>query len=359
MLQKLPVNNFEWIKDTSQFNEDFIKDYNEESDERYFLEVDVQYLEKLYELHNYLPFLPEKKKVEKVEKLVVNLHDKTEYVIHIKSLKQALNHELVFKKVHRVIRLNQNAWLKPYINGNTDLRKKVKNDSENDVFKLMNKAVFGKSVRIHRDIKLVTTERGRNYLVSEPNYHTTKFFTEYLLAIEMKKTEILMNKPVHLGLSILELSKILMYEFWYDYLKPKFDEKEKLCYMDTDSFIVYIKTDDIYKDIAEDVETRFDTSNYELDRPLPKGKNKKVIGLMKDELGGKIMTKFVGLRAKTYSYLIDDGSEDKKAKGTKKCVIKRKLKFENYKNCLEATQLENKTNHLEKNQIDIDSLKKS
>ena len=126
--------------------------------------------------------------------------------------------------------------------------------------------------------------------------------------------------------------------------------------MDTD--IVYIKTDNIYKDNAEDVETRFDTSNYELDRPLPKGKNKKVIGLMRDELGGKIMTKFVALRAKTYSYLLDDSSEDKKAKDTKKCGIKRKLKFENYKNCLEATQLENKTNHLEKNQIERDSLKK-
>ena len=224
----------------------------------------------------------------------------------------------------------------------------------------MNNAIFGKTmenVRKYRDIKLVTKETRKNYLVSEPNYHT-KFFTENLLAIEMKKTEILMNKPVHLGLSILELSKILMYEFWYDYVKPKYGEKVKLCYMDTDSFIVYIKTDDIYKDIAEDVETRFDTSNYELDRPLPKGKNKKVIGLMKDELGGKIMTKFVGLRAKTYSYLIDDGSEDKKAKGTKKCVIKRKLKFENYKNCLEATQLDNKIKHLENNKTNIDSLKK-
>ena len=158
-----------------------------------------------------------------------------------------------------------------------------------------------------------------------------------------------MNKPVYLGLSILELS--IMYETWYDYVKPK------LCYMDKDSFIVYIKTDDIYKDIAEDVETRFDTSNYELDRLLPKAKNKKVIGLMKDQLGGKIMTKFVGLRAKTYSYLIDDGSEDKKAKSTKTCVIKRKVKFQDYKNCLEAAQIDNKINHLEKNRIDVDSLK--
>ena len=195
----------------------------------------------------------------------------------------------------------------------TDLGKKANNDFEKDFFKLMNNAVFGKAmenVRKHRGIKLITTERGRNYLVSEPHYHTTKFFTEHLLAIKMKKTEILMNKPVYLGLSILELSKIVMCEFWYDYVKPKYDEKAKLCFMDTDSFIAYIKTDDIYKDVAEDAETRFDTSTNELDRPLPKGKNRNVVGLMKDELGEKIMTKFVGLRGKTYSYLIDDGNED-------------------------------------------------
>ena len=149
-----------------------------------------------------------------------------------------------------------------------------------------------------------------------------------------------------------------MYDFWYDYVKPEYGEKSKLCYMDTDSFIVYIKIDDIYKHIAEDVETRFGTSNYQLDRPLPKGKNKKVIGLMKDESDGKIMTKFVELRAETYRYLIDDRSEDKKSKGTKKCVIKRKLTFENYKNCLEATQLDTKINHLEKIEISVDSFKK-
>ena len=305
MLQKLPVNNFEQIKNTSQINEDFVKNYNEESDEGYFLKVDVQYLEKLHELHNALPFLLERMTIQEVERLVANLHDKTEYVTHIKNLKQALNHGLVLKKVHRVIKFNQNAWLKPYIDMNTDLRKKAKNDFEKDFFKLMNNAVFGKTmenVRKHRDIKLVTTERRRNYLVSEPNYHTTKFFTENLLAIEMKKTEILMNKPVYLGLSILELSKILMYEFWYDYVKPKYGEKVKLCYMDTDSFIVYIKTDDTYKDIAEDIETRFDTSNYELNRPLPKVKIKNAIELMKDELGGKITIKLVGPKAKSYSY---------------------------------------------------------
>ena len=125
-----------------------------------------------------------------------------------------------------------------------------------------------------------------------------------------------------------------MYEFWYDYMKPKYGDNVKLCYMDTDSFIMHIETEDFYKDIANDVEKRFDTSNYEVDRPLSTGKNKKVIGLIKDELGGKIITEFVALRPKTYSYLTDDFKEDKKAKGTKKCVIKRELKFNNYRDCL-------------------------
>ena len=140
--------------------------------------------------------------------------------------------------------------------------KKAKNDFEKNFLKLMNNAVFGKTmdnVKEQRDIKPVTTERRRNYLVSEPNYHTKVFHRKLISNRNEKKTSrILMNKSVCLGLSILELSKILMYEIWYDYLKLKYGEKAKLCYMDTDSLIVYIKTDDIYKDIAEDVETRFD-----------------------------------------------------------------------------------------------------
>ena len=179
---------------------------------------------------------------------------------------------------------------------NTELRKKAKNDFEKDFFKLMNNAVFGKTmenVRKHRDIKLVTTDKRRNQLVSEPNYHAIKCFSENLLAIEMKKTKVQMNKPIYSGLSILEIRKILIYEFWYDYMKPKYGDNVKLCYMDTDSFIIYIKTEDFYKDIADDVECKFDPSNYEFDRPLPAGKNKKVIGLTKDELEGKIITEFV------------------------------------------------------------------
>ena len=220
---------------------------------------------------------------------------------------------------------------------NTELRKVAKNDFEKDLFKLMNNSVFGKTmenIRKHRDIKLVTTNKRRSKLVSEPNYHTMNYILEDLSIIEMNKTRVKMNKPIYLGLSILDISKILMYEFWYDYMKPKYNDNVKLCYMDTDSFVMNIKTEDFWKDIANDVDERSDTSNYEVNRPLPTRKNKKVIGLMKDELGGKIITEFVTSRPKTYSYLTDGGKKDKKAKGTKKCVIKRMIKFGDYKNCL-------------------------
>ena len=199
----------------------------------------------------------------------------------------------------------------------------------------MNNSVFGKTmenIRKHRDIKLVTTDKKRSKLVSEPNYHTINLISEDYSIIEMKKTKVKINKPIYLGLSILQISKTLMYEFWYDYMK--LEDNVKLCYMDTDSFIMNIKTNDFYKDISNDVENRYDTSNYEVNRPLPTGKNKKIIGLMKDELGGKIITKFVTLRPKTYSLVTDDGKEDKKAKGTKKCIIKKMIKFNDYKKCL-------------------------
>ena len=144
MSQKLPVNKFEWIEDSSQFNEVFIKNYNEESDEGYFLEIYLEYPEKLHKVHNDIPFLPERMKIEKVEKLVANLHDKTEYVIHIRNLKQALNHGLVLKKVHRVIKFNQKSWLKPCIDMNTKLRQKAKNNFEKDFSTLVINALFGK-----------------------------------------------------------------------------------------------------------------------------------------------------------------------------------------------------------------------
>ena len=185
MSQKLPVNGFKWVKKLSRFNEIFIRNYDQNSDKGYFLEVDVDFPKKLFDLHKDLQFLPERKKVDKIEKLICGIEDKEKYVEYVKFLKQALNHGLVFKKVDTVIQFNQKDWLKPYIGMNTKLRKEAKNDFEKH-------SVFGKTmenVRKHRDIKLVTTDEKRNKLVSEPNYHTTKGFSENLLAIKMKKTK--------------------------------------------------------------------------------------------------------------------------------------------------------------------------
>ena len=334
MSKKLLINNFKWYDALEMLTSDFIKNYDEDSDAGYLLEVDIDYPKELHESHRDLPFLSIKK-----EKLLNTLADKEKYVVHIAALKEALRHGLEFKKVHRAISFNQKAWLKPYIDKNTELRKNVKNDFEKDFFKLMNNAVFGKTmenVRNRRVVKLVVKEERRNKLVSEPNYDSCKQFSDSLMAIEMRKTEVFMDKPIAVEQAILDISKTLMYEFWYDYLKPKYQDNIKLCYMDTDSFILQIQADDFFKDINIDVNKWFDTSNYDKNdnRPLEIGKNEKVIGKFKDELGGKILTEFVALRAKTYAYvqLNDDKLEEhKKAKGTKKCVIKKHLNFDLYK----------------------------
>ena len=167
----------------------------------------------------------------------------------------------------------------------------------------------------------------------KPNFKSGIFFSSNLMGCETGEIKVVMNKPVYLGQAILDLSKLVMYEFHYDYMKPKYGENLKLCYMDTDSLVYYIKTEDFYEDIAKDVDARFDTSGYSKEdaRPLPIGLNKKVIGLMKDELEGKIMTEFVALRPNLYAYRKLNGKEDKRCKGIKKCVVKETLDFDDYK----------------------------
>ena len=227
--------------------------------------------------------------------------------------------------------------MKEYIDFNTKLRTEAKNEFEKDFHKLMNNAVFGKTmenIRKHRDIKLVSNEEAYLKAVMKPNFKSGTLFGPNLMGCEMGKVKVVMNKSVYLGQGILDLSKIVMYEFHYDYIKCKYaDDKLTLCYMDTNSLIYDIETDDFYKDIADDIEDKFDTSGYNDNRPLPVGKNKKIIGLMKDELGGGIMKEFVTLRPKVYAYKVGS-SESKKCKGIKKCVVKKTISFEDYKNCL-------------------------
>ena len=193
MCKKLPVDRFKWIDNLSIFTEDVIKYYNKNSNAGYFLEVDIKYPKELFNKQKDLPFLPNREKINKAEKLVTTKEDKEKYVLHIAALKQALNHGLVLEKLHRVIEFRQEAWLKPYIDMNTKLRTEVRDDFEKDFFKLLNNSVFGKTmenVRNHRDIKLVTTNERRK--------------------------------------AILDISKTLIYKFWYDYIKPKYQKKSKV-----------------------------------------------------------------------------------------------------------------------------------
>ena len=339
MTGKLPVGGFKWVKNVSQIDEEFIKKFDENSDIGFFLKVNFECPEELHDLHSDLPFLPEKMEINRHSKLVCMLYDKKGYVAHIKNIKQALIHGLKLKKSRKAIAFYHEAWLKPYIDMNTELRKSAKNDFEKEFYKLMNNAVFSCSnmnVRKHRDIKLVIDDKKRCKLASKRNYHTTKQFSENFLAMEMKMK---MNVSIYIGFTILEVSKTLMWKFFYDYLKPKYGDKIELCYTDTDSFILYIKTEDCYEDIANDIEEWLDTSNYETDRQLLiRNKNKRVLGKFKDELEGTIMTKFVGLHSKTYAYLIDDSEEKKRSKGVKKCVVKIELNFNQYIDLLMETK---------------------
>ena len=274
----------------------------------YLLEVDVRYPKKLHNYHNDLPFMCAKMKINGVEKLVPNLYYKCKYVIHVRALAQALEHGLALERIHRCIEFKQSAWMKEYIDFNTRLRTAARNDFEKDFYKLMNNSVFGKTmenIRKHRSVKLVNDRDEYLKNVMKPNFKSGTLLGPDLMGCEMGKVGVVMNKPVYLGQAIMDLSKTIMYEFHYDYMKRKYpDDELKLCYMDTDSLIYSIRTEDFYADIADDVETRFDTSGYVPDRPLPVGKNKKVIALMKDELGDEIMKEFVSLRPKMYSYRV-------------------------------------------------------
>ena len=199
---------------------------------------------------------------------------------------------------------------------------------EKDLFQLMNNAVYGKTmenVTKHRDIKHVSTNRARKKLVSEHNYLTCKQFSKHLMAIEMKKTKVRMNKPVYVKQAVLDISKALMYEFWYDYFVPKYGDKVKLCYMDTDSFIFHVETNDFYKDIMSDLEKWYDTSkpDKKLNRSIPIGINLGIIGKFKDELKSEVMTEFSALASKLYAVLYSNDKDDKKAKGAKKYVIEK------------------------------------
>lgn len=386
MSQPLPIGDYEWVPDYIEnddgdieqselfFNVDAILNLPDDSATGYIFEVDLIYPADLHDAHNDFPFCAEKRtlpneafeingnKPNKISKLLLTLYDKEKYVLHFRMLKLALRHGLILKKVHRIIRFKQSLWLKPYIDKNTKLRIKSTNEFEKSFFKLLNNAIFGKTmenIRARVDIRMAEKWDGKcgaGMQIAKPNFKNYRIFDESLVAIELSKTNILMDKPITVGMSVLDISKLTMYSFLYDFLKPKYGDKVQVVYTDTDSFILDIETPDFYEDVRNNA-AMFDTSDY----PWPnkyniERKNRMVLGLFKDELNGNIITEFVGLRAKCYAvrslnadeYREEDGKKYdekmKKAKGVKKCVLKRKITFDNYVKCvkkrreLKATQ---------------------
>ena len=342
MSQKLPVHSFKWMIDKeikNLFNNQIVQVWEKTP---CILEVDLEYPEELHDLHNDYPLCPERVECDKgVKKLIPNLRNKNNYVVHYKTLMQCLRLGMKLKKIHRGIKFIESAWLKPYIDANVKLRTQAKNDFEKDFFKLMNNSVFGKTmenIRNRVNIKLVNTGEKFKKLVAKPNYESRKIFNENLVSVHMKKTSLTMDKPVYLGMCMLDLSKTLMFDFHYQYIKPKYGDKAKLLFTDTDSFLYEIQTEDFYKDISGDVKDKFDTSDYPEGHPseIPTGINKKVLGMFKDEAAGKNIKEFVGLRAKLYSYKMEEGKENKRCKGIKKAVIEKSIRHENYKTCLET-----------------------
>ena len=330
MVQKLPLSNFRWME---------LQELESWTSMPCILEVDLECPTVLHDLHNECPLAPERLTLGKVEKLVPNLNNKTKYVVHHETLKLYLSFGLKLTKIHRAITFQESNWLAEYINMNTSLRTKAKNDFEKDFFKLMNNSVFGKTmenIRNRVDVRLVNGKEKALRLIAKPNFHAISIFSENLIAINMKKTKQVFNKPIYLGMSILDLSKNLMYEFHYNYIKPKYGGKATLLFTDTDSLCYEIKTDDFYEDVTPDVDRLFDTSNYPIDHrsDIPTGVNKKVVGMFKDECAGKQILEFVGLRPKLYSYKVEDGDEQKKCKGVKKLVVKKNISLADYRRCL-------------------------
>ena len=344
MSQNLPTHGFKWMRNlTKESLMEILEKTNHSMSNRgrkgYIFEVDLEYPSKLWETHNDYPLAPERMIVNGVEKLICHFKPRKNYVVHYRNLRQYLEMGMRITAVHRGISFNQSPWMEPYIRKNTELRKTAANSFEKDFFKLMNNSVFGKTIeniRKRQNIKLVDNRKTALKLSKKPNFDRATIFDKNLIAVHMKKTEVYFNKPVYVGQAILDLSKTLMFDFHYNYVKEKYDTKAELLFTDTDSLMYQIQTEDFYKDITKDVKSKFDTSDYPQSHPsgIPTGLNKKVIGMFKDEVAGKQITHFIGLRPKLYSFKIEEGKNIKKCKGIKKSVVSKGITFEHYFDCL-------------------------
>ena len=353
----------------------------------YILEVDLDYPAEIHDAHNDYPLaaehltidpemlsplqskMHEKKKTPSTKKLAPNLMHKKNYIIHYRNLKYYLEQGMELKHVHRVLKFRQSPWLKPFIDFNTEMRANAKSEFEKDFFKLLNNSVFGKTIentREYRNVDFVASEHKVQQLAMQPNYRSTTIINENLIAVERYKTTVKMNKPIYTGVTVFELSKLFMYQFYYDYIKKTYPgEKSTLCMTDTDSFILEIETEDIFKDMLENHEL-FDFSGYSSEHSMFHGlsseviknlkeKNKKVLGKMKDEMMGLILLEYVGIRPKAYSlkhekieFVDEHGNiskkpteqtmlviaESEKLKGIKKSTVEKTIHHEHFLDCV-------------------------
>ena len=367
--------NFRWMteKQISKLN---VARYNENSEKGLILEVDLEYPKELHDLHNDYPLAPEKVCVKKdmlsdyckkiatkynistglVHKLIPTLSNKEKYVLHYRNLQMYIDLGLKLKKIHRVLEFDQSPWLKQYIDFNTQKRSQAKNAFEKDFFKLMNNSVFGKTmenIRKRVDVRLITDGKKLLKMSSKPTFVCSKIFNENLVAVHKIKEVLTLNRPAYVGMCILDLSKTLMYDFHYNYIKKKYGDKAKLLFTDTDSLTYEIETEDVYQDFWNNKD-KFDNSDYPESSQYFSKANKKVIGKFKDEAAGMPIKEFIGLRSKMYSYKKEDNKVEKTAKGIKKNIIKGNIKHEDYKKVLfknEQMQHRMKTIRSERHQL--------
>ncbi len=356
MSQCLPTGNFQWFRTTNlQQDENAIRSLLPDSPTGCILEVDLEYPAELHNTHNDYPLAPESievqdewlspyqrqllgdNKLQKIKKLVPNLRNKTKYVVHYRNLQLYLSLGMRLTKIHRILGFDQSPWMEPYIRMNTELRKQATCDFEKDLYKLMNNSVFGKTMENLRkrvDIKLVRTHEDIKLrkLIAKPSFARQKIFDNDLAGMHMYKDKLVLNRPIYVGMSILDLSKLLMYDFYYNNMKRKYGDRVSLLYTDTDSLLMEVQTENIYQDMNQDIDL-YDTSDFPKDHYLHSTKNKKVLGKMKDECAGTPVIEYVGLRSKMYSIMKDDGNI-RKAKGVKKYVVKKQILHENYKETL-------------------------
>jgi hypothetical protein len=319
--------------------------------------VDLEYPAHLHDAHNDYPLAPERKtvtkdmiseygrhlasklgqKFSKVSKLVPNFYPKEKYVLHIRNLQLYTSLGMVVTKIHQILKFRQSKWLAPYIDFNTEKRRLATDAFSRDMFKLLNNSCFGKTMENMRqriNLRLVTSADRAKYFTSRSIFQNFNIINENLTAIKSLKPEVKMIKPMYIGMCILDLSKLHMYNFHYNIIRERYGSKARLLFTDTDSLMYSIETLDVYRDMSEQLHL-YDTSDYPTDHPLHSKTNAKKVGVFKDELNGRAAVEFCGLRSKMYSILLPDGKHKNTAKGIKTSYIKKHITHSDYKNCLD------------------------